>query len=361
MADLYPSAPIIVTGYNHVEGVLGVVVQDGDDGHCYGLTSRALFVSDQPALTADGTNRRVGKLSPKFDAPRDRSRRVVPIIELVGFIDLNRSLSLSDENPTSRRKIAGTAAAKSLLASTLYVIPPARPAIPAQIVGFGVTFDLDTDGGGLITVEGGLELAPPQGPIGLNTGDAGAPVVTQSGQLVGLVVAINRDACIVAPLHETFVQHGLKTYLRQAPVPAAAKATTRSWGDAAEPMVGGNPRIAGVTIPGRKRVAIALQYIHGIGATSAAKICKALDLPDGLRANALTNSQVLALREHIETNYVVEGDLRRQKAADIKRLVDLACYRGLRHRKGLPVRGQRTHTNARTRKGKAIPIAGKKK
>ena len=120
-------------------------------------------------------------------------------------------------------------------------------------------------------------------------------------------------------------------------------------------------RIAGVNIPTNKRVVIALTYIHGIGNTKAKEIVTKLGIPETARVQDLTDQEVLHIREAIDANYTVEGDLRRQTAMNIKRLMDLACYRGLRHRKGLPVRGQRTHTNARTRKGKAKPIAGKKK
>jgi small subunit ribosomal protein S13 len=120
-------------------------------------------------------------------------------------------------------------------------------------------------------------------------------------------------------------------------------------------------RIAGVNIPTNKRVVIALTYIHGIGNTKAQGICAKLGFPPERRVQDLTDSEVLQIRETIDAEHTVEGDLRRTVAMNIKRLMDLACYRGLRHRKGLPVRGQRTHTNARTRKGKAKPIAGKKK
>lgn len=120
-------------------------------------------------------------------------------------------------------------------------------------------------------------------------------------------------------------------------------------------------RIAGVNIPTNKRVLIALTYIHGIGRAKAVEICQKLGIPDERRVNQLTDDEVLKIRELIDQDYQVEGDLRRQVAMNIKRLMDLGCYRGLRHRRGLPVRGQRTHTNARTRKGPAKPIAGKKK
>ena len=120
-------------------------------------------------------------------------------------------------------------------------------------------------------------------------------------------------------------------------------------------------RIAGVNIPTNKRVEIALTYIHGIGRTKAKEIAAKLGIPAERRVQDLTDQEVLQIRETIDADYSVEGDLRRQVAMNIKRLMDLACYRGLRHRKGLPVRGQRTHTNARTRKGKSKPIAGKKK
>jgi small subunit ribosomal protein S13 len=120
-------------------------------------------------------------------------------------------------------------------------------------------------------------------------------------------------------------------------------------------------RIAGVNIPTNKRVEIALQYIHGIGPAKAQEITAKLGIPAERRVQDLTDQEVLQIRETIDADYMVEGDLRREVAMNIKRLMDLACYRGLRHRRGLPVRGQRTHTNARTRKGKAKPIAGKKK
>ncbi|HLI13285.1 MAG TPA: 30S ribosomal protein S13 [Alphaproteobacteria bacterium] len=120
-------------------------------------------------------------------------------------------------------------------------------------------------------------------------------------------------------------------------------------------------RIAGVNIPTQKRVEVALTYIYGIGPTKAKEIMQKVSIPVERRVNELTEQEVIRIREVIDREYQVEGDLRRETAMNIKRLLDLGCYRGLRHRKGLPVRGQRTHTNARTRKGKARPIAGKKK
>lgn len=120
-------------------------------------------------------------------------------------------------------------------------------------------------------------------------------------------------------------------------------------------------RIAGVNIPTGKPVHIALRYIFGIGTTKSTEICKRLNIADDVRVNQLSDSDVLRIREDIDANFKVEGDLRREVSMNIKRLMDLGCYRGLRHRKGLPVRGQRTHTNARTRKGPAKAIAGKKK
>jgi small subunit ribosomal protein S13 len=120
-------------------------------------------------------------------------------------------------------------------------------------------------------------------------------------------------------------------------------------------------RIAGVNIPTNKRVVIALQYIYGIGQAKAREIVDRVGIADSRRVNQLTDQEVIHIREVIDRDYQVEGDLRREVSVNIKRLMDLACYRGLRHRKGLPVRGQRTHTNARTRKGPAKPIAGKKK
>ncbi len=120
-------------------------------------------------------------------------------------------------------------------------------------------------------------------------------------------------------------------------------------------------RIAGVNIPTQKRVEISLTYIHGIGRRKASDICKTVGIPSERRVNELTDDEVVRIREAIDREHLVEGDLRREVAMNVKRLMDLGCYRGMRHRKGLPVNGQRTHTNARTRKGPARPIAGRKK
>ena len=120
-------------------------------------------------------------------------------------------------------------------------------------------------------------------------------------------------------------------------------------------------RIAGINLPTNKRVLIALTYIHGIGKVTSKSICDAAGVDVSTRVNQLSEQEVASIRQHIDGNVVVEGDLRREKTINIKRLMDLGCYRGLRHRRGLPVRGQRTHTNARTRKGPAKAIAGKKK
>jgi len=120
-------------------------------------------------------------------------------------------------------------------------------------------------------------------------------------------------------------------------------------------------RIAGVNIPTNKRVLIGLTYIHGIGRVKAQEIVNKIGIPTEKRVNQLSDDEVLKIREIIDRDYTVEGDLRREVGMNIKRLMDLGCYRGLRHRRGLPVHGQRTHTNARTRKGPAKPIAGKKK
>ena len=120
-------------------------------------------------------------------------------------------------------------------------------------------------------------------------------------------------------------------------------------------------RIAGVNIPTNKRVQIALRYIHGIGPAKAKEIYEKVNIPAEKRVNELSDAEVIHIREAIDNDYLVEGELRREVVTNIKRLMDLGCYRGLRHRRGLPVRGQRTHTNARTRKGPAKAIAGKKK
>ncbi len=120
-------------------------------------------------------------------------------------------------------------------------------------------------------------------------------------------------------------------------------------------------RIAGVNIPAQKRVEISLRYIYGIGPKQAKTICEKVGIPAERRVNDLSDDEIFRIREVIDADYKVEGDLRRDTAMNVKRLMDLACYRGIRHRKGLPVHGQRTHTNARTRKGPAKPIAGKKK
>ena len=120
-------------------------------------------------------------------------------------------------------------------------------------------------------------------------------------------------------------------------------------------------RIAGVNIPSAKPAHIALTYVFGIGRTTARRICDKANVPEGRRVGEMTEGELARVREIVDGEYRVEGDLRRDMAMNVKRLMDLGCYRGLRHRRGMPVRGQRTHTNARTRKGKARPVAGKKK
>ena len=120
-------------------------------------------------------------------------------------------------------------------------------------------------------------------------------------------------------------------------------------------------RIAGINLPTNKRVLVALTYIHGIGKVTSQKICESSGVNTSTRVNELSEQEVASIRQKIDGSVVVEGDLRRERTINIKRLMDLGCYRGLRHRRGLPVRGQRTHTNARTRKGPAKAIAGKKK
>ena len=120
-------------------------------------------------------------------------------------------------------------------------------------------------------------------------------------------------------------------------------------------------RIAGVDLPRKKRIDIALTYIHGLGRSSAAKICQKAEIQPDAKTDVLADAEVVRLREIIERDYKVEGDLRRETSQNVKMLMDIGCYRGLRHRRGLPVRGQRTHTNARTRKGPAKTVAGKKK
>ena len=120
-------------------------------------------------------------------------------------------------------------------------------------------------------------------------------------------------------------------------------------------------RIAGVNVPTNKRVLVALTYVHGIGLTSSKSICKKVGVSEDKRVNNLSEIELTKIRDLIDTDYIVEGDLRRKTSMDVKRYLDLGCLRGLRHRKNLPVRGQRTHTNARTRKGPAKAIAGKKK
>jgi small subunit ribosomal protein S13 len=135
----------------------------------------------------------------------------------------------------------------------------------------------------------------------------------------------------------------------------------RNFGKSRPEMEKKMARIAGVNIPTNKRVVIALQYIHGIGSKFAQEIVDKVGIPAERRVHQLTDAEVLQIRETIDRDYRVEGDLRRETSMNIKRLMDLGCYRGLRHRRSLPVRGQRTHTNARTRKGPAKAIAGKKK
>ena len=158
-------------------------------------------------------------------------------------------------------------------------------------------------------------------------------------------------------LQQTFVRLSARAGLHRTRINKSIAAPLTAWPKWRLDLA----RIAGVNIPTNKRVVIALQYIHGIGPKKAEELCAKVNIPAERRVAELTDAEVLQIRETIDRDYMVEGDLRREVAINIKRLMDLGCYRGLRHRRQLPVRGQRTHTNARTRKGKAKPIAGKKK
>jgi small subunit ribosomal protein S13 len=171
------------------------------------------------------------------------------------------------------------------------------------------------------------------------------------------------DADAFARRVDVAFSHGSGSTLRKGRPPPDAEFLSLSRRPALRPHgeVKNMARIAGVNIPTGKRVVIGLQYIHGIGAHKAQEICEKVGIAAERRVNQLTDAEVLQIRETIDRDYLVEGDLRREVSMNIKRLMDLGCYRGLRHRRSLPVRGQRTHTNARTRKGKAKPIAGKKK
>lgn len=363
-AEIFPGAPIRTGATIVTEGTLGVVVRDTADKRFYAVTARNLFrVDDQPALTS--SKKRIGKPTERFDRDREPREPAAPVIDLVGFFEVDKALDATDQHPGWDQRITATVPAASVVGERLYTLRRDAPPLPTVVVGYGVPFDFEDDSGRERVIEGGLEVASADGdePHG-RPGDAGAPVVTQDGRLVGVVVALGEASSIVAPVHEVFEAHGLEVFLRQMkaePRPPQLVGQRSRYADTAEPTISGNPRIAGVSLPGRKRIVIALQYIYGIGRYTAEQVCNELNISFDIRANALTNAHVLAIREYIDQNLMVEGDLRREVAVNIKRLTDLACYRGLRHRKGLPVRGQRTHTNARTRKGPAISIAGKKK
>lgn len=358
-ADLFPGAPLqTASGPTVSRGALGVVVRDTVDGDFYGVTVRQLVRPDQMVLLGGAAKKPVGKLTGKFDDEIEALGGPLPVSELLGFIEISRNLSIEDANPQFAKSIVATAPIQQAIEEELLLLRANGATVPVEIVSVGLTFDLQDDDGSMTTFRGGVEISGrEEGHPHATAGDGGAPVVTTSGRLVGVVVAVGDETSVVAPLDTVVRDAAVELFIREKhkKSPAAVSPQTLK---ANANRVGG--RLAGVNIPANKRVVIALQYIHGIGATSAKAICAKVGVADHVRVNQLTDEKFYEIREVISNNYTVEGDLRRETSMNIKRLMDLNCYRGSRHRKGLPVRGQRTHTNARTRKGPAKPIQVRK-
>lgn len=355
IGDIYPGAPL--ARGDGARAALGVIVRDLTNGRFYGVTVSEFAISDARVVTAKDNRQEVGRATPHPNAGRLAGGEERSVVELLGFIEIDPHRSMDNRSPALDRRICATVGLKDVLATELLTLNADGSITETRVAGYGVSFDLASNGAGWTSYEGGVEIVRADGegaPAGV--GDAGAPVVTRSGALVGIVVATDSAGAILAPLHEPLQDLRLEIFVQKnRPV---------EWGSVASPPVGqsaprrsttvpsGGGRIAGVNVPINKRVEIALQYIHGIGAASAREICLKVGIAQNQRMHELSDEAVLRIREQIDQNYTVEGDLRRETSTNIKRLMDLGCYRGLRHRQGLPVRGQRTHTNARTRKGR---------
>jgi small subunit ribosomal protein S13 len=346
----------VVTGYKaEDQAVVGLVVKHRVDQKVYALTAVDFFDGARPIQTGGLSSRRVGAQSQKFVADLDPAEER-PVEALVGFIEaLPSSVAWSNSLAQDSADLSRAADVDALLGQPVRKFIEGEPVSRGIVSAIDVTFPLIDEAGVAATFEGAVRVssAPGQPPFA-RPGDAGAPIINEAGEIVGIIVALAGDEALVAPLGELLREYQFDFYKTpvRLPITAAADRTARQ---------AGNVRIAGVNIPTNKRVLISLQYIHGIGRKSARDIVTKVGIHESRRVNQLTDAEVLAIRETIDSDFTVEGDLRRENAMNIKRLMDLACYRGLRHRKGLPVRGQRTHTNARTRKGKAKAIAGKKK
>lgn len=359
---LYPGAPLMRG--DGARAALGVVVRDLTNGHFYGVTVSE-FASGGAQVVSVRDGQEVGRAHARPPAEQSAGQEERSVVELLGFVEINAHRSMGDRSPALDRRVCATVDLKDVLASELLTLNADGRITETQVAGYGVSFDLEGDDAGWTSYEGGVEIVRADGegaPAG--AGDAGAPVVTRSGELVGIVVATDSEGAILAPLHEALRDLSLEIFVQEkrnvdwasvASANISPAPTSRQRG-----ALTGGGRIAGVNVPTNKRVEIALQYIHGIGRTRAREICTHVGIAESQRFRDLSDEAVLRIREHIDKNYTVEGDLRRETAMNIKRLMDLACYRGLRHRRGLPVRGQRTHTNARTRKGPAKPIQVRK-
>lgn len=363
-ADLYPGSPLS-TASGEAHGGLGVVVRDPKDGRFYGITVDALLGADDVVISGAGARRRVGRKTRRQLIRRtlDSEREVA---ELLGFIEIDQLPDADDRHPGFDARVVRTAPVLDAIEAELYTLRTDGSVAPTRLTGYGVSFDLEGEEG-LSSYRGALEVvAAETAGSPAREGDAGVPVVTADGRLIGVVVAADDDGAVVAPLHDLLGALSLEISMRPKrdsswrEVAVARPAAKLS----AEPRPTGSlssgGRIAGVNIPLNKRVEIALTYIHGIGPARGRQIREDLGILAELRVNQLTDAQLARIREYIDQNFTVEGDLRRETQDNIKRLMDLACYRGIRHRRGLPVRGQRTHSNARTRKGPAKPIQVRK-
>jgi small subunit ribosomal protein S13 len=288
---------------------------------------------------------------------------MVPVTNLVGFFKFEKAVSISDMHRWANTKINKTIDPEVVLDKAWFVLRRNGEPLKTHWTGTDIPFEYDSIKQNTRLIGGGIEIAVPSKEI--HDGDAGAPVVTEAGELIGILVAASDRIAMVAPVHHLFARHRLDVFsLEMQPirlVPNAAAAALRTEIDKTLVKERPNVRISGINIPMAKPVEIALTHIYGIGRSSARKVCAALDISPEMRTYNLLDDEVSKIRDYIEKNFEVEGDLRRIVATNIKNLMDLGCYRGLRHRKGLPVHGQRTHTNARTRKGKPKAIAGKKK
>jgi small subunit ribosomal protein S13 len=340
---IFPGLPIVSGKTPFREATLGVIIRNSENNKQYGLTSFYLF--DESEIVNHGRlkNIKIGKYI-NLIQEHNKGFDYSDATQLIGFIEIEESINILNRHPHSTNSISLTVEPHLTFSKELTVFKRNGNFLKAETKALDKAFDLLSEDGSTKTFISGVEIISNEENYGIEQGDAGAPVVTEDGKLLGIIVATNDTSAIVAPLHYLVQKYKFDFFVKSPVYTNENNISKRNKNNRAA-------IVAGVTLPSEKIIFVSLQAIMGIGKARAKEICDALGLDTHTRTSTLTHKHIMMIREFIDETYTIEGDLRREIAMNIKRLMDLGCYRGLRHRKGLPVRGQRTHSNARTRKG----------